>query len=59
LAIARSVQDSYVSSVDAARILKIHPVVFGKIMGWLQFQQARYDLGLNLKAADGTCVWVH
>lgn len=56
LAIARGVQESYVSSVDAARILKMHPGLFGKITGRLQFEQGRYDLGLNLKSADGMCV---
>lgn len=56
LAIARSVQDSYLSSADAARILKLHPGVFGKVMGRLQFEQGKYDLGLNLKSADGSCV---
>lgn len=56
LAIARSVQESFVSSVDAARILKLNPGVFGKIMGRLQFEQGRYDLGLNLKSGDGLCV---
>jgi hypothetical protein len=56
LAIARGVQESYVSSVDAARILKMHPGLFGKVTGRLQFEQGRYDLGLNLKSADGMCV---
>ena len=56
LAIARSVQESFVSSTDAARILKIHPGVLGKVMGRLQFEQGRYDLGLNLKTSDGMCV---
>ena len=56
LAIARSVQESYLSSHDAARVLRMHPGVFGKIVGRLQFEQGRYDLGLNLKTADGMCV---
>jgi 5'-3' exoribonuclease 1 len=56
LAMARSHQDSFVSSVEAARILRIHPGVLGKIMGRLQFEQGRYDLGLNLKNNDGSCV---
>jgi len=56
LAIARSVQESFLSSSDAARILKIHPGVLGKVMGKLQFEQGRYDLGLNLKTGDGMCV---
>eukprot|EP00977_Amphora_coffeiformis_P012722 scaffold3224_cov158-Amphora_coffeaeformis.AAC.11 len=57
LALAKSVQESFVASHDAARILKIHPGVLGKITSCLSFQQGRYDLGLNLKnARDGTCV---
>ena len=56
LAIARSVQESFISSVDAARILKMNPGIFGKITGRLQFEQDKYDLGLNLKSADGLCV---
>ena len=57
LAIAKSVQESFVSSYDAARILKMNPGVLGKITSCLSFQQGRYDLGLNLKnARDGTCV---
>jgi len=56
LAIARSVQESFISSSDAARILKMNPGLFGKVTGRLQFEQGKYDLGLNLKAADGTCV---
>jgi len=56
MAIARSVQESYISSIDAARILKMHPGLFGKITGRLQFEQGKYDLGLNLKSADGSCV---
>lgn len=56
LAIARSVQESYISSADAARTLKIDGRVFGKITGRLQFEQDKYDLGLNLKGNNGTCV---
>jgi hypothetical protein len=56
LAIARTVQESYVSSYDAARILKMTPGLFGKFTGRLQFVQGKYDLGLNLKSNDGTCV---
>lgn len=57
LAIAKSVQESFVSSYDAARILKMNSGVLGKIMGRLQIEQGRYDLGLNLKnPGDGTCV---
>jgi 5'-3' exoribonuclease 1 len=53
LAIARSVEESYVSSSDAARILKLNPAVFGKITGSLKVDPGRYDLGLNLKYPEG------
>ena len=56
LAIAQSVQESNISSSDAARILKIHPGLFGKITGSLLFEPGRFDLGLNLKSPDGLCV---
>ncbi|GKY93882.1 hypothetical protein MPSEU_000355100 [Mayamaea pseudoterrestris] len=56
LAIARSVQESYISSADAAKTLRIDGRVFGKITGRLQFEQDKYDLGLNLKGSNGTCV---
>lgn len=56
LAIARSVQESYVSSSDAAKILKLNPSVFGKITGSLKVDPGRYDLGLNLKYAEGLYV---
>lgn len=56
LAIARSVQESYISSTDASRILKMHPGLLGKVAGRLQFEQGKYDLGLNIKTADGMCV---
>lgn len=56
LAIARSVRESHISSSDAAKILKMNPGLFGKVTGRLQFEQGRYDLGLNLKSSDGMCV---
>jgi Xrn1 helical domain/Exoribonuclease Xrn1 D1 domain/Xrn1 SH3-like domain len=56
LALARSVYESYISSADAARILKIHPGLFGKITGVLMFEPGKYDLGLNLKSSEGLCV---
>jgi 5'-3' exoribonuclease 1 len=57
LAIAKSVQESFVSSYDAARILKMNPGVLGKITSRLVFQPGNYDLGLSLKnASDLTCV---
>ena len=49
LAIARSVQESYISSYDAAKVLNMNPGIFGKITGSLHFDPGRYDLGLNLK----------
>jgi 5''-3'' exonuclease len=55
LAIARSVQESYVSSSDAAKVLKMHPSVFGKIIGSLFFNPGRYDLGLNLRYKHDHC----
>jgi hypothetical protein len=56
LALARSVYESYISSTDAARILKLNPGLFGKITGSMFFQPGKYDLGLNLKSGDGLCV---
>jgi hypothetical protein len=49
LAIARTVQDSYISAYDAAKVLKMHTTVFAKIVGSIFFQPGSYDLGLNLK----------
>ncbi|KAG7363576.1 XRN 5'-3' exonuclease [Nitzschia inconspicua] len=56
LALARSVYESYISSADAARILKINPALFGRITSSLIFSQGGYDLGLNLKSQEGLCV---
>jgi 5'-3' exoribonuclease 1 len=56
LALARSVFESYIPSSDAARILKLHPGLFGKITGSMFFLPGKYDLGLNLKSGDGMCV---
>ena len=55
LAIARSVQESYISSSDASKVLKIHPGIFGKIVGSLFFNPGRYDLGLNLRYKQEFC----
>eukprot|EP00569_Conticribra_weissflogii_P007667 CAMPEP_0171333012 /NCGR_PEP_ID=MMETSP0878-20121228/3752_1 /TAXON_ID=67004 /ORGANISM="Thalassiosira weissflogii, Strain CCMP1336" /LENGTH=1566 /DNA_ID=CAMNT_0011833895 /DNA_START=148 /DNA_END=4848 /DNA_ORIENTATION=+ len=52
LAIARSVQESYISGGDAANVLRMDPRIFGKIVGSLFFSPGRYDLGLNLKYKD-------
>lgn len=56
LAIARSVQESYLSSYDASRVLKLTPGILGKITGSLFFKPGRYDLGLNLKYKQDLCV---
>lgn len=56
LALARSVYESYVSSADASRVLKLHPGLFGKITGSLFIEPGKYDIGLNLKSSDGLCV---
>ena len=56
LAIARSVQESYISSLDASRVLKLKPAILGKITGSLNFNPGRYDLGLNLKYKQDLCV---
>ncbi len=56
LAIARSVQESYVSFSDASKVLKLHPAILGKIVGSLFFNPGRYDIGLNLKYKHEFCV---
>ena len=56
LAVARSVYESYISSADAAKILKITPQLFGRITSSLVFAQGGYDLGLHLKSHEGLCV---
>ena len=55
LAIARSVQESYVMSGDASKVLKLHPAIFGKIVGSLFFNPGRYDIGLNLRYKHEFC----
>ena len=56
LAIARSVQESYISASEAAKVLRMDPRIFGKITGNLFFNPGKYDLGLNLKYKDKRCV---
>ena len=56
LAIARSVQESYISSQDAAKVLRMDPRIFGKVTGNLFFNPGKFDLGLNLKYKDKRCV---
>lgn len=55
LAIARSVQETFLGSSDAAKVLNMHPGVFGKIVGSLYFNPGRYDLGLNLRYKHDHC----
>ena len=56
LAIARSVTESYLSSSEAANVLKLRPQILGKIMGSLLVEPGRYDLGLNLRYKKEFCV---
>lgn len=57
LAIARSIQESYVSAMDAAKLMKLtNPSIFGRVTSGLFFEPGRYDIGLNLKYAEGLCV---
>jgi 5'-3' exoribonuclease 1 len=56
LAIARSVQESYLSGADATKLLKMDGRVLGKIMGSLNVDPGRYDLGLNLRFGHDFCV---
>ncbi len=52
LAIARGVQESFISSNDAAKVLRMDPRIFGRVTGNLFFSPGKYDLGLNLKYKD-------
>jgi hypothetical protein len=52
LAIARGVQESYISSNEAAKVLRMDPRIFGRVTGNLFFSPGKYDLGLNLKYQD-------
>ena len=56
LAIARGVQESYISSHDAAKILRMDPRIFGRVTGNLFFSPGKFDLGLNLTYRDKKCV---
>lgn len=57
LAIARSIQESYVSAMDATKLMKLtSPSIFGRVTSGLFFEPGRYDIGLNLKYAEGLCV---
>jgi len=56
LAIARSVQESYISTADAANVLKMPPGIFSRITGSVFFDPGRYDLGLNLTYKTDLCV---
>uniref|UniRef100_A0A7S2RDX7 5'-3' exoribonuclease 1 n=1 Tax=Mucochytrium quahogii TaxID=96639 RepID=A0A7S2RDX7_9STRA len=50
--VAKSVVDKYTGSHQAAKLLKIDPVVLGKIAGSV-LVKGRYDIGLNLKVGRG------
>lgn len=52
-AIAKAITDNYISSSDAARVLKISPQILGRLMSSIYFDPGRYDLGLNLKYNAG------
>ena len=39
LALARSINETFVSSADAGRILKVNPLIFGRITSALSFVQ--------------------
>jgi len=56
LAIARSVQESYISANDASKVLRMDPRIFGRVTGNLFFSPGKFDLGLNLKSKDKKCV---
>ena len=56
LAIARTVQESYLSTMEASKALKMNPGIFAKVTGSLFFQPGNYDIGLNLKYKKDYCV---
>lgn len=56
LAIARTLQESYISTHDAAKALKMNQAVFAKVTGSLFFRPGNFDLGLNLKYNRDFCV---
>lgn len=56
LAIARSVQESYISLSDAAKVLKMNATILGKVISSVYFNPGRFDLGLNLKYRQDLCV---
>jgi hypothetical protein len=47
--IASSVKDEYFTSKDVCKVLKITPDMLGKIVGNINVEPGRIDLGLNLK----------
>ena len=56
LAIARTLQEAYISTNEAAKALKMNPAIFGKVTGSLFVKPGNYDLGLNLKYNRDFCV---
>jgi len=56
LAIVRSVNEGYLSCMEAAKILKMPVSVFGRITGNFSVDPGRYELGLNLKQGGTHCV---
>ncbi len=56
LAIARTLQESYISTAEAAKALKMNPSIFAKVTGSLYFRPGNFDLGLNLKYNKDFCV---
>jgi len=49
LAIVRSVNEGFMSGMEASKILKMPVSVFGKLTGTFSVDPGRYELGLNLK----------
>ena len=56
LAIVRSIAESYVGVVDAAKILKLPTSVLHKVIGSLSVDPGRFDIGLNMKYKGEFCV---
>jgi 5'-3' exoribonuclease 1 len=56
LAISKAIRESYVSATDAAKVLKLNRNIFGKVVGSLIIDPGKFDVGLNLKYAEGLCV---
>lgn len=48
-AIAKSLQEPYISSKEVCKVLNISPDLLGKVVGSIAADPGRHDLGLNLK----------